>query len=134
MGEPKAYFKNIPDIGSLFIDFIIFEYQYPVFFICTDSNKEYYICLCCDIREEQRWIISKTDIDTIIGVLTDKITLLDSFRKSKDDINFIVTWSYKDEKPNVKKVKFEDIDKEDLPLEGEYYEAEENELMIIFII
>ena len=43
MKIPKPYFRNIPLIGDLDVDFIIFQADYPVLFTC----KIYAIIFIC---------------------------------------------------------------------------------------
>lgn len=126
MSIPKPFFKSIIDIGSLNIEYIIFEDDYPILFTCRDKNNQLYLCVCCDIIKEQRWIISKTDIKTIVGMLTNKITLRNAFKNDTNE-HYIVIWNYKDEKDKSKKVKYEEIDKSDLPTANEYFDSEEDE-------
>lgn len=126
MNLPKPYFKDIKGVGSLDIEYIIFEAGYPVMFTCTDKFNDLYLCLCCDIRNEQRWIISRTNPDIVKDMLSDKISLYDSL-KSPYSKNHIVKWSYKAQKEESYEVDFSDIDELDLPVRDEYIEAEDDE-------
>ncbi|MBV7271642.1 hypothetical protein JMF89_04060 [Clostridiaceae bacterium UIB06] len=126
MGLPKPYFENIKGVGSLDIEYIIFESEYPVLFTCRDTYNNLYLCLCCDIRNEQRWIISKTNSQVVIDMLSDKITLYDSLR-SPYDKNYVVTWSYVEQKETVLECQFSEMDELDLPVKDEYIEAEDGE-------
>lgn len=126
MNIPKPYFKNINTIGSLEIEEIIFASWYPVLFTCRDKYNQLYLCVCCDIRQEQRWIISKTTIKTMVDLLTDKISIYNAF-KSHFDEHYIVTWNNKDKEEKSKKVTFEEVDKLDLPLENEYLDSDIDE-------
>lgn len=121
-----SYFENIVGIGNLEIDYVIFEANYPVLFTCVDKDKQLYLCVCCDVRQEQRWIISRTTNENIIGLLTNKVTLRDAFRNQSDE-NYIVTWKYGTQKEKSKKVRFNQIDPLDLPTENEFLEAEDGE-------
>lgn len=123
--EKEAYFNDI-DGKKLYIDYIIFEYDYPILFVCIDKNNDLYLCHCYEIRGKQEWIISKTNREIIIGLLTDKITIFDSLN-SPFGKNYIVTWSYEDKKETCNKVKFEEIDEMNLPEKDSFYESEEHE-------
>lgn len=121
----EAYFNDI-DGKKLYIDYVIFEYDYPILFVCIDKNDDLYLCHCYEIRKKQEWIISKTNKKIIIDLLTNKLTIFDSLNSPFDE-NYIVTWSYEDKKEKCYKVKFEDIDELNLPEKGAFYESEEHE-------
>jgi len=126
MTIPSPYFKNITGVGSLTVEYIIFEANYPALFTCRDSLGELYLCLCYDSRQEQQWIISKTTSQLVIDMLCDKISLYDSL-VSPYNKNYIVKWSYASQQENVLEIEFENIDKLDLPTQGEFIEAETGE-------
>ena len=126
MKIPKPYFRNIPLIGDLDVDFIIFQADYPVLFTCKDICDNIYLCVCCEVREQQRWIVSPIKSSTIVGMLENKITLYDAF-KFGNGKRYIITWEFESKVEDVKVVDFSDIDLLDLPVQGEYFEAEEHE-------
>jgi hypothetical protein len=126
MSLQKPYFKDIKGVGSLDIEYIIFQADYPVIFTCVDKFNQLYLCVCCDIRKEQRWIISKTTAEIVKNMLCDKITLYDSF-KSPYNKNYIIKWSYETQEENAYEVNFDDIDDLDLPMQDEYIEAMDDE-------
>ena len=68
----SSYFNNIADIGSLYLDYVFnyFENE-PIIFTCISEYGKIYLCLCSEIRKEQKWIISPCDI-FIIKKLIDK--------------------------------------------------------------
>lgn len=126
MKSNNIYFNNVIGIGNLKIDNIIFDYEYPVLFTCLDNSNKLYLCVCCEIREEQRWIVTKVDENILIKLLSDEITIWDAFNNRYDD-NYIIRYFGEGKEEKSEKVKFKDIDKEDLPTKGEYIEAEEGE-------
>lgn len=126
MSLSRPYFNNIKDIGNLDVEYIIFQADYPVLFTLRDKFNELYLCLCCDIRKEQRWIISKTTVKIVIDMLCNKITLYDAF-KSPYNKNYIVKWSYETQREESYEVLFDNIDELDLPVQGEYIDSIEDE-------
>lgn len=126
MSSNKVYFNDIVGIGELRIDYMIFEFDYPVLFTCMDKFDTLYLCLCCDIRLEQRFIISKTNEERVIDLLSDKITIREAFKNEVDE-NYIVRYSKDQPEGIFQKVKFDEINELDLPTEGEYLNAEEDE-------
>ena len=72
MNYPKPYFSDIPGVGCLDIDYIFFEAECPILFTCIDLEENLYLCICCDIRDEQRWIISPTTADKLIKLIKNK--------------------------------------------------------------
>ena len=59
-------------------------------------------------------------------MLENKITLYDAF-KFGNGKRYIITWEFESKVEDVKVVDFSDIDLLDLPVQGEYFEAEEHE-------
>lgn len=126
MKIPSPYFKNLPNIGNLQMDFIIFEMDYPILFTCKDSKGNLYLCVCCEVRENQKWVVSPIEVESLIGMLEDRVTIYDAFA-SGNGKRYIVTWGFGYETEHVDVVNFSGIDRLDLPAKGEYLEAEEHE-------
>lgn len=58
----EIYFKNIDEIGDLYLDYVFLEYECePIYFTCVDDFENIYLCLCSEIRGKQRWVISKSN-------------------------------------------------------------------------
>lgn len=126
MKKNDVYFKNLDYLGDLNIDYIIFDYEYPVLFTCLDNKNNLYLCVCCDIRNEQRWIITTINEDTLINMLSDKITIRDAFVIEKFD-HYLVKYYGPNKPEECIKVFVSDIPTEDLPMEEEVIEADEGE-------
>lgn len=68
----NVYFENIDQVGKLYLEYVFYEFEYePILFLCTDKNKNLYLCLCSEIRYEQKWIITKCNMD-ILKLLLNK--------------------------------------------------------------
>lgn len=67
------YFENILNIGDLYFgyDFLNFEGE-PILFTCYDNQNQLFLCLCSDIRREQKWIISRTSVCELERLITNK--------------------------------------------------------------
>jgi len=132
----KPFFRNISNIGDLYLYYIIFEYECPILFVCKNKQEDLYLCVCYDIRDSQRWIVAPIDERSIIDLLTNRLTIRDAFAvyqcKTK---RVLVEWKneYKDYYHS-KKVSFEEIPDEYLPTEGEFVEAEEGEYQDFIIL
>lgn len=112
----EAYFTNIANIGNLYLDYVIYEFELePILFTCVDANKNLYLCLCSDIRYGQKWIITKCNISILEALFFNRIDIASAFCMFTDltvvemDINGIE----KNYKINCK-----EIDRLDLPKEG----------------
>lgn len=128
MKIPNPYFRNVGSIGDLVLEHMIFEAEYPVLFICKDNLDKKYICVCCDIRRTQRWIVSPISNVDLIKMLSDELTLRDAFLTKKSENSYLIEWNpqYPDTE-TVTPVSVSEIPDKDLPTVGEYIEAEEGE-------
>ena len=126
MRIPNPYFKNIPQIGNLIMDYIIFEDSYPVLFVCKSDNNQLYLCDCCDTYYEQRWLIAPVTVQVLQNMLQDKITIREVFEKA-DGVCCVATWSKGDINEKYELLESKDFLEEDLPEEGAYIESEEDE-------
>lgn len=71
--------------GMLKIDRIIFEATYPILFVCSNEEKELFLCVCCQNNSKgKKWLITKSSSDTIVKMLKDEITIRDAFLMNPD--------------------------------------------------
>lgn len=126
MRIPSPYFENIPIIGDLIMDYIIFEYDYPLLFICKTKDEEYYLGDCCDTYKEQRWLLAPISIEDIQKLLRNKITIREAFENAAG-LCCVATWSTGDLHEKYKLIGANEFELEDLPEEGAYIDAEDNE-------
>ncbi len=120
---PKPYFHNVPDIGDLNFEYCLYEYIVPVLFICKDKHENFYLCSCCDILSEQKWLIVPVDIEELFNLFENKITLRKIFEK-RQSLGYTAVWKedWTEEKIN----KVDSFDEQDLP-EDDYLDIEEDE-------
>lgn len=126
----KVAFK-LPRIGSLWYENIFVSETNPILYTCVDKQNNHYICLfSVESAKLRKWLISPVEIQAIVDMLEDKITIRECLaqRKNKNPnkytvvqvgnklsclINEPVDWDY-----GASKV---------LPTKGAYMEAEEDE-------
>ena len=117
----NVFFNNVPNIGDLFIDKTLLEYELePVIFVCKDSYDNFFLCICDDFIDTKRsWIAIKIPVEDLLDVMNDKITLLSAFKKS-DNKTIIIDY-YSDKKYyDYRIMYFSDIDEAELPYEDQY--------------
>lgn len=114
----NVYFENVEQIGSLYMEHIFFEFENePILFVCRDDADKLYLCLCSEIRAGQRWIVARTDIETLSLLIDKKMDILSAFLKVSNVVIIDMDLGG-NEKSRV--VERDAIDKLDLPKEGTY--------------
>lgn len=120
----NKYFKNIPHIGDLYLDFIFLNYETdPILFTCIDRHKSLFLCLCCEVRSIRKWIITRCDNDTLKKLIENKIDIKTALCADK---KFIVATMDLSGQIVYQNVSEEDIDPLDLP-DGNIYLKENYE-------
>lgn len=72
----ELYFENVVGAGNLFLEYIFLEFDTePILFTCADVNGKLYLCLCSEIRGEQKWVISECSINTLHKLVIRKIAI-----------------------------------------------------------
>lgn len=119
----KVYFTNVPNIGDLSLEKVLFSYEnIPIVFICKNNMNEKFLCLCNDVIEEECWMVSKISVSKLLDILYDKITIFNAFKTS--DNNIIIATRSQDHIIYQEKA-FDEIDELDLPDENEYLEMQQ---------
>lgn len=112
----ELYFKKLPGIGNLYLEYVFLEFEFePILFACSDDNNRCYLCLCSEIRGEQRWIVSECDLDTLRKLVYKKIDISHALCQNNSVI--VVTLDI-DGHETSKSVNIEELDKLDLPKSG----------------
>lgn len=124
MKYPTPYFKNVPQIGNLYLDYIFIEVECPILFTCKDENKKLYLCDCIDIVKEQEWIIVPTTKEKIVKLIKGEITLYNIF-KIADGVGCKAYWN-REEGQRYHLVKSSELEDNELP--DEFLEFEEDEI------
>ena len=78
----EEYFSSIPGIGDLYLDQVLYKFEAePILFPCLDSNKRLYLCLCSEIRYNQKWIIVEYSPETLEALTDRRIDIASAFLK-----------------------------------------------------
>ncbi len=123
----KLYFENVSGIGNLYLDYILFEFEAePILFLCINEAGKIYLCLCSDIRYEQRWVIIPCGISVLKQMINEKMDIATAFINSKEVV--VITRDIQGkEKSCVKSI--DEIDRLDLPKEGTYIRGDKEKFL-----
>lgn len=114
----NIYFDNVIQIGKLYLEHIFYEFESePILFSCVDERKNIYLCLCCEIRYGQRWIITKCSITTLKALIEEEIDIASTFLTTPDIIAIDMDLHGHESSCIIENDK---IDRLDLPKDGTY--------------
>ena len=120
----EKIFRRVSAFSGIILDKILFESKYPVLFTCK-KNDDIYLFICCMVSASKvEWIGTKTDCDTLIGLLENKITICEAFLNVTGE-KYLV--KYDGSEVFYTETKAENIPYKLLPSAGEYMDAEEGE-------
>lgn len=123
-------FFNFKEIGVLEVDKVFFESYYPILFTCINERKELFLCVCCQADSKiRKWLVTNVSPKTIIELLSNKVTIRESFLKGKG-LKYTIIYDVENKSYKIEEENAEDWNAEtsvDLPTVGEYMEAEEDE-------
>ena len=118
--DNNLYFKNVVNIGDLFLEYIFFDFERePIVFTCVDNFNNLYLCTCADIRYGQKWIISKCSITTLKNLILGGIDIATAMRVP-NKLTIIYANVQGVEQSWI--INTSDIDELDLPEEGVFFE------------
>ena len=123
----KNYFTNIPNIGDLDLEKVLFEDICPIFFTLISKEQKRYISVCCELYEEQRWLISPISNSNLIQMLKDEISMRNAFLTQKSEKCIVAHWSKGNPTIRYDLVDTCDLPEDDLPLD-ECLESEDDEI------
>ncbi len=121
--KSNIYFDNVPTIGTLFMEQILFSFEsIPMIFVCTDDIKNRFPCVCDDIIDEESWLIVKISTSKLLDILNDVSTVLTAFKGEK------VIIANRGFKRGIEYsiMKYEDINKDDLPVCDQFLEMKDH--------
>lgn len=77
----ELYFEKVAGIGNLYLEYIFLEFCYePIFFTCVSDNGNLYLCLCSEIRGEEKWVVSKCSIGTLQALINGEMDMVSALR------------------------------------------------------
>ena len=105
---------------ELYLEKILVDYnEIPIFYLCTDDS-EYYIVLCTDI-DEGKYIVTKTCLQDVSGMLHGKLSMREIITKKKEYWDVVAGEEIDDD--IVSKRKMSEIPVQDLPYEESYFKV-----------
>ena len=116
--------KQYSPLKDLHIDQILFEADYPVLFSGINENRELLFVCSVANQHEMIWVVTETEIDDIISMLENRVTIRDPFVEGNRKKYLI---RYDGTVVSGKETSLSEIPDELLPSIGEYMEAEEGE-------
>lgn len=121
----KPYFKDVLDLGDLYLKYMLLYYDGPQVFICRDLKGNLYYCSLAEIITEQRWLVAPTSVDRIKAMFKKEITVRDMLAGA-GGTGIIIT--YKGALEIQRSIPCSEFPEDDLPTAGYYWESEEQDL------
>ena len=128
---PVPYFKNVPKMGNLVLDYVIIEDGYPVLFVCK-NGKSLYLCLCRALRPEQKWIISEVDRKTLEALASRELSISAAFT-AMSTRTCIAKWSKLDPRERYSIFQTSELSASNLPASTLYLNEDDAEDMLDYI-
>ena len=122
MNIPNPYFENVLEYGNLSVEEIFFEDFYLILFVLISKNNQRFLSDCCDIRNEQRWILSSISNDKLIALINNKITVYDAIITSTEHI--IAIRDYQTRHDHFESITLDSLDILDLPAKEEFLDTD----------
>ena len=120
MYNTKPYFKNICQIGDLFLQYVFISFEGDnLLFSCTDKSSAVYLCLCYETRGRHEWLIARTNYAILRAMVQKSITLCAALR-GFDQEKFILKSAGQDYQSN--SLQYAEIDALTLPAPDVYVE------------
>lgn len=111
----ELYFDNILEYGDLYLDKVFNEFEDEnIIFTCKDKNENYFFAVCYEFRYKLEWILCKTDVISLIDLISKKIDLHTIFLNSDKMINIITD----NEGNHITEVQYASFNKSFLPTPG----------------
>lgn len=126
MSTRKFYFTNVPLYGNLELEYTIIEDIYPVLSILKNNVDKRFIGIFDYTKSEQQVIINPISNEDIIKVLNNELTLADAFIIG-DNKKIVASYNYSTKINSVDLYTASDLNQNDLPVAGEYLDAEPHE-------
>lgn len=122
----NPFFTDVPGVGNLNLEEIIVDDTCPIFFTLISEKGQRYISVCCELHEEQRWVVAPISNTGLIELLTNKLSIKDAFFTRSNEKCIIAHWSKNNPILRYEKVVSNELPEQDLPLD-EMLEAEDGE-------
>ena len=127
MNIPSPYFRGVPGIGDLEMDQVIVDYEYPLLSVLKSESDRYFLCMCYDVSDAQRWIIVPISPLNLQALLRNEITLDAPFQRP-DAKKVLAEWSFSEKSDSYVSLDAgEEVPERCLPAAGDYLDAEPGE-------
>lgn len=118
---------NLKEIGMLFIEIVLIQFDIPLLFVCNDSIGNRYLVLCVD-EEYGEYIAILAGVDLLINMLTNKISMDMAFKQSKDKNVIYISYDFTNKCFVMKKGKSKEIPENYLPDAGACFEISNDKI------
>ena len=113
---------QFPILGELTITEILFFYDVPLLFVCSNSDKQQYLLLCVSLKNNE--YIATEITDSVLGdVKTDKIPLRQPFIKPEGKLYRL---KHIDDQVDCTKITVDELPFDMLPSENAYLNKQKN--------
>lgn len=73
-------FFSFTETGDLNIEKVFLDMGEPILFVCKGQKGKRYLVVCCQSNVQgKKWLLAETNIETIVRMLEDKITIREAF-------------------------------------------------------
>lgn len=122
MKIPNPYFENVPNYGNLSVEEVFYEDGYLILFILKSKDGQRFLAYCCEVRNEQRWILSQVSNQTIINLIYNKETIFTAIINSENHI--VAVRNYTTRTDSFQTVSTPNLDPLDLPEKDEFLDVD----------
>lgn len=119
---PNPYFKNVPKMGNLEMDYIFLENGYPVLFTCKNQNR-IFLCICRTVIDVQKWVISEINVQTLSNLINNVTSIYEAFKSGKN-YACIVKWDKVNKQEEYEVLKCSMLSDSDLPKKNVFLDDE----------
>lgn len=88
MLDKEIYFNELPQLGDLALEYVFYEMDEPILFVCIDANQDKFLCSCCFLSEN--WLIAKVSRNQLTSLIDNEITLAELFQQCPE--RYFVEW------------------------------------------
>lgn len=87
----ETYFDH-PQEGELLLEYSFYMLNdEPILFVCKNAKGDRFLCSCCQMSK--KWVIGKTENQTLLDLTDDKITIREALRRCGS--KWIASWDGK---------------------------------------
>ena len=126
---PSPYFKNIPQIGDLILDYIFVEDGYPLLFTCV-AKERIFLCLCRTLTPEQKWVLSEIQLQDLEKLIRNELCIKDVFKSYIGGKSCIVKWRKEFVSEQYEVIPTAYLPDEELPSKDIFLDDEDSEIYL----